>query len=138
MGTSRVYRPDPSRCGRDERWGPADASSTATTKSVVVVVRGEIDASNGPALASYVERHAGVAGALVLDLSGIEFFGTAGLAALRRIDRCRDRVGWMLVPSASVRRVLRICHAEDLPHVDGVPVAVRALEQSASATAVTS
>jgi anti-anti-sigma factor len=130
MGTSRVYRPDPSRLGRNERWGPAEARSTATTKSVVITVRGEIDASNGPALANYVECHAGIAAGLVLDLSGVEFFGTAGLAALRRIDRCRDCIGWMLVPSAAVRRVLRVCHAEDLPHVDTVADAVRALEQS--------
>jgi anti-anti-sigma factor len=129
MGTSRRYRPDPARVGLDERWGPATASATMTTNPVVVSVRGEIDASNGVALAGYVERHAGIATSLILDLSALGFFGTAGLTALRRIDLCCDRIGWMLVSSPAVRRALRACHADDLPQAESVAVAVRALSR---------
>jgi anti-anti-sigma factor len=127
MGTSRRYRPDPARVGLDERWGPATASATMATNPVVVSIRGEIDASNGVALAGYVERHAGIAATLILDLSAVGFFGTAGLTALRRIDLCCDRIGWVLVPSPAVRRALRACHAEDLPQTQSVAMAVRAL-----------
>jgi anti-anti-sigma factor len=124
MATSRLYRPDPALVGGDERWGRAEASATTATDPVVVSVRGEIDASNGPALAGYVERHAGTAATLVLDLSGVAFFGTAGLTALRRIDLCCDRIGWLLIPSAAVRRTLRACHAEDLPQSESVATAI--------------
>jgi anti-anti-sigma factor len=129
MGTSRLYRPDPTRVGLDERWGRATASVTTATDPVVVAVSGEIDASNGVALAGYVERHAGIAATLILDLSAVDFFGTAGLTALRRIDLCCDRIGWMLVPSPAVRRALRACHADDLPQTESVATAVAALER---------
>jgi anti-anti-sigma factor len=127
MGTSRLYRPDPTRVGLDECWGRATASVTTATDPVVVAISGEIDASNGVALAGYVERHAGIAATLILDLSEVEFFGTAGLTALRRIDLCCDRIGWMLVPSPAVRRALRACHADDLPQTESVATAVAAL-----------
>ena len=126
-GTSRLYRPDPERVGRDERWGRAEATATIATDPVVIAVRGEVDASNGRALTSYVERHAAIAGTLVLDLSSVTFFGTAGLTALRRIDLCCDRIGWLLVASPAVRRALRACHAEDLPQAESAAVAVGAL-----------
>lgn len=124
MATSRLYRPDPARLHPREQWGRAEASATSTTDPVVVAVRGEIDASNGTAMAGYVERHAGIATTLVLDLSAVEFFGTAGLTALRRIDLCCDRIGWTLVASPAVRRVLRVCHAEDLPQSESVALAL--------------
>jgi anti-anti-sigma factor len=124
-GTCRLYRPDPIHVGEVERWGRAEASATATANLVVVSVRGEVDASNGTDLAGYVERHLGIAGTLVLDLSGVEFFGAAGLTALRRIDLCCDRTRWQLVASAAVRRVLRACHAEDLPQAESVAAAQR-------------
>jgi anti-anti-sigma factor len=128
MGTSRLYRPDPTSVGLDEHWGRATARVTTATDPVVVAIGGEIDASNGVALAGYVERHAGIAATLILDLSAVEFFGTAGLTALRRIDLCCDRIGWMLVPSPAVRRALRACHADDLPQTDSVATAVAALD----------
>lgn len=115
MGTSRVYRPDPSRIGDYEQWGAALAGATFTTNQVVVTVRGEIDAINGPALARCVERQVAIDGTLVLELSAVEFFGTAGLIALPPIDLCCAGTGWMLVASASVRRVLRVCRGDDLP-----------------------
>jgi anti-anti-sigma factor len=124
-GTCRLYRPDPIHVGEVERWGRAEASATATANLVVVSVRGEVDASNGIDLTSYVERHLGIAGTLVLDLSGVGFLGASGLAALRRIDLCCDRIRWQLVASAAVRRVLRACHAEDLPQAESVAAAQR-------------
>ncbi|HEY6574623.1 MAG TPA: STAS domain-containing protein [Mycobacterium sp.] len=126
-GTCRLYRPDPTRVGATEQWRWAQASATTTADSVVVTVTGEIDASNCAELAGYVERHVGVAGTLVLDLSAVAFFGTTALAALRRIDLCCDRIRWTLVPSPAVRRVLRACHAQDLPQATSVAAAVRRL-----------
>jgi anti-anti-sigma factor len=104
-------------------------SATTSTDSVLVSIRGEIDASNGTELAGYVERHVGIAGTLVLDLSAVAFFGTAGLTALRRIDLCCDRIRWTLVPSPAVRRLLRACHAQDLPQATSVAAAHRRLQR---------
>jgi anti-anti-sigma factor len=49
--------------------------------------------------------------ALVLDLTGVEFFGTAAFSALHTLNvRCaRGGTDWILVPSAAVRRLLAIC-----------------------------
>jgi anti-anti-sigma factor len=133
MGTNRLYRPDPACVGNDERWGRATASVTTATDPVVICIRGEVDASNGVAFAGYVERHAGIASAMILDLGAVEFFGTAGLTALRRIDLCCDRIGWMLVASPAVRRALRACHAEDLPQAESVAMAMGALHEHRAA-----
>jgi anti-anti-sigma factor len=130
MGTCRIYRPDPGHVGEAERWGRASASATASANLVVVSVRGEVDASNGIDLASYVERHAAIAGTLVLDLSAVDFFGTAGLTALRRIDLCCDRIRWKLVASSAVLRLLRVCQADDLPQTKSVASALRQLGRS--------
>jgi anti-anti-sigma factor len=127
IGTCRVYRPDPTHVGEVEQWGRAAASARVAANLVVVSVRGEVDASNGIAFAGYVERHGAIAGTLVLDLSEVDFFGAAGLTALRRIDLCCDRIGWKLVASPAVRHALRACHAEDLPQAESVASALRLL-----------
>ena len=129
MGTTRLYRPDPARIGVDEKWDRATARARPLADSVVVTVRGEIDAGNGVALAGYVERQVGMAATLVLDLGEVEFFGTAGLTALRRVDLCCERIRWVLVASPAVKRVLRVCHAEDLPQAESVAMAVRHLRR---------
>ena len=48
---------------------------------------------------------------LVLDLSGLDFFGTEGFSALHRVSVLCARVGtgWAMVPGAAVTRVLWIC-----------------------------
>jgi len=47
---------------------------------------------------------------LIIDLSGLDFFGTDGFSALHRVSVCcaRAGVGWAVVPSKAVSRVLRI------------------------------
>jgi anti-anti-sigma factor len=127
MGTCRIYRPDPTHVGEVEQWGRARASATTSANLVVISVCGEVDASNGIDFASYVERHAALAGTLVLDLSAVDFFGTAGLTALRRIDLCCDRIRWKLVASSAVQCVLRVCHADDLPQARSAAAALRQL-----------
>ena len=137
-GTTRLYRPDPSQAIADAMWSRASASVSRLARSVVVTVRGEVDAGNGAALAGYVERNAGVAATLILDLRGVDFFGTAGLTALRRVDLCCERIRWVLVASPAVKRVLRVCHADDLPQADSVATAVRALSRLNAPAAIDS
>ena len=77
----------------------------------VITAHGELDASNAQEFVDYALRHAAHSEHLVLDLSGVDFFGTAGFSALHTINvRCAgDNIDWALVPSTAVTRLLRIC-----------------------------
>lgn len=129
IGTCRLYRPDPTSIGVHERWGGASVMATRTRDSLVVSVHGEVDAGNSARLADYVERHAAIAGSLVVDTSAVEFFGASALAVLHRVDRCciRGGVGWRLVAGPAVRRVMRVCGTTDLPQAENVETALRHL-----------
>lgn len=88
------------------RWLPP---STA-----VISAHGEIDAVNAGDFAEYALRHTDKAERVALDLTEVEFFGTAGLSALKAIEaQCSVRdIDWVLVPSKPVNRLLRICDPE--------------------------
>jgi anti-anti-sigma factor len=92
-----------------------DRLSLSTSWLSAAVVRitaaGAIDASNAAELADYVFRHAANSRRLILDLEGVDFFGTAGFSTLMNIQaRCAyAAVKWMLVSSTAVSRVLEIC-----------------------------
>jgi anti-anti-sigma factor len=90
----------------------------------VITVRGELDASNAGQLADYVQRCATHSKSLILDLSKVEFFGTAGFSALHTINvRCAGAdVRWAVVPSQAVSRLLRICDPDSaLPVAESAP-----------------
>lgn len=118
--TSRRYRPDPAAIARPEAWGRADARAELVHDTIVITVAGEIDASNAGHLAAYIEHRGAVASRLYVDLRDVEFFGTAGLAALRRVECHFESIAapWRLVVGPAVRKVLRICRAGDLPQID--------------------
>lgn len=120
IGTLSRYRPDPSRIGRTESWRRATASADITTESVVVTITGELDASNTTDFGHYIDHHSGVAPTLYVDLREVTFISTSGLAVLRRVQHLSAQRGsrWWLVPGPAVRKVLRICGAQDLPQRD--------------------
>lgn len=99
----------------------------------VISAEGDIDASNSDALTEYtLGRVKGYRG-LVLDLSGLDFFGADGFSALHRISVNCARVGtgWAIVPGPATSRVLRICDPQDsLPLADTVDAAVGRLTAS--------
>jgi anti-anti-sigma factor len=78
---------------------------------VIITAHGELDAANAQEFVTYSLRHAEAVRRLVLDLKGVEFFGTAGFSALHNLNvRCAaSGVDWALVPSKSVNRLLSIC-----------------------------
>jgi anti-anti-sigma factor len=91
---------------------------------VVVTAYGELDASNANQLADYVRRCATHSRSVILNLSGLEFFGTAGFSALHTINvRCAGAdVRWAVVPSKAVSRLLQICDPDSaLPVTRSVP-----------------
>jgi anti-anti-sigma factor len=96
-------------------WGPS---------FVVITAHGELDASNANQLADYVERCAAHSKSIIVDLSGLDFFGTAGFSALHTINvRCAGaNVDWAVVPSKAVSRLLRICDPDNtLPLAESLP-----------------
>jgi anti-anti-sigma factor len=81
---------------------------------VRISASGDIDASNTAELLDFVLRRGANCRSLILDLSDVTFFATAGFSALRTIDlrSSRASVSWMVVDGPAVSRVLRICDPE--------------------------
>lgn len=101
---------------------------SATT--VLIAAYGDVDAASAGSLSERIERHLAGYRQLVLDLSRLGFFGTAGLSVLHRVhSRCASSgVHWMLVPGPEVRRLLRICDPDRiLPTAPNIVAAVAAL-----------
>jgi anti-anti-sigma factor len=97
----------------------------------VITAHGELDAANVQEFVDYALRHAPRTERVVLDLSGVEFFGTAGFSALHTVNvRCAgDKIDWAMVPSSAVTRLLRICDPDSaLPIYDSVDAALAAVE----------
>lgn len=97
----------------------------------IITVGGELDASNATEFANHVEQCASDGDRLVLDLSELEFFGTAGFSALHTINvRCAHiESRWVLVTGNAVSRLLRVCDPDStLPIADSVPAAVTLLD----------
>jgi anti-anti-sigma factor len=78
---------------------------------VRISVSGDVDASNTAEVLDYVRRRGANCRSLILDLSDVTFFGTAGFSALQTIDMRSSHasVSWMVVPGPAVSRVLSIC-----------------------------
>jgi anti-anti-sigma factor len=98
--------------------------------TAVITAHGEIDAANAQEFVDYALRHAEDISQLVLDLTGVEFFGTAGFSALHTLNvRCAgESIEWASVPSAAVIRLLRVCDPDStLPFLDGVDTALAAV-----------
>jgi len=96
----------------------------------VITAHGEIDAANAPEFVDYALRHAPNTERLVLDLSGLDFFGTAGFSALHSVNvRCAgEKIDWAVVPSSAVTRLLRICDPDSaLPICPSVDAALSAV-----------
>jgi anti-anti-sigma factor len=112
VGTCRVYRPDPRAFEQSERHHRGSFTASHVSASTVVVsVEGEIDATNNRALATYVEGRVAGSTHLVLDLRLVDFFGTAGFAALHNVNVICSRYGltWRLRCGRQVRRLLAVC-----------------------------
>ena len=97
----------------------------------VITAHGDLDASNAQDFVDYTLRHAERTQRLALDLTGVDFFGTAGFSALHTLNvRCAGAgVEWVLVPSNAVSRLLRICDPDSaLPIAATVPAALSRLQ----------
>jgi anti-anti-sigma factor len=77
----------------------------------VASIAGEVDATNVDAFLHYILGELLLCRGLVLDLTNVTFFSSEGYRSLVTLaSRCATAdVSWVLVPSSSVRRILRIC-----------------------------
>jgi anti-anti-sigma factor len=97
----------------------------------IITVEGELDASNAATFADHVDGYATAGKHLVLDLSPLQFFGTAGFSALHTINvRCANSSArWVMVTGDAVLRVLRVCDPDHtLPVADSVPEAITQMD----------
>jgi anti-anti-sigma factor len=98
---------------------------------VVISAHGELDAANAQQFVDYALRHAPHIDRLVLDLTRVDFFGTAGFSALHTLNvRCAaEKIEWALAPSPAVTRLLRICDPDSaLPICASVEAALAAVQ----------
>lgn len=97
----------------------------------VITAHGDLDAANAQEFVDYALRHAPETEGLVLDLSGVEFFGTAGFSALHSVNvRCAgEKIQWAMVPSSAVTRLLQICDPDSaLPIFGSVDTALSSVQ----------
>ena len=97
----------------------------------VITAHGDLDASNAQEFVDYALRDVDRTKRLALDLTGVDFFGTAGFSALHTLNvRCAAAgVEWVLVPSSAVRRLMRICGPDSaLPIAATMPKALSLLQ----------
>jgi anti-anti-sigma factor len=118
---------------------PADRRGARTAKFAtrwlqpsvaVITAHGDLDACNAQEFVDYALRDAERTDRMALDLSGVEFFGTAGFSALHTLNvRCAGAcIEWVLVPSDSVSRLMRICDPDSaLPIAATMPAALMRL-----------
>lgn len=103
-----------------------DARKTMSSVAIVSAY-GDIDGTNASTLAEFALASAKRCRALILNLGGLEFIGTDGFSALQSVSAgCAESgTGWVLVPSAAVYRLLRVCDCQgSLPAVDNVDAAL--------------
>ncbi|MFI6166195.1 STAS domain-containing protein [Nocardia sp. NPDC051052] len=77
--------------------------------AAVLTVDGEVDAASAPQLRSGIEDALGNKPALlVVDLSSVRFFGSAGLSVLLLAAEASAKGGFRVVASAQVRRPIEV------------------------------
>lgn len=79
--------------------------------TLLVVVSGDVDAAVAPGLLDRITTSASGYRQLVLDVSRVDFFGTAGYALLQQLGRycARCSLDWVAVIGPEVHRLLRAC-----------------------------
>ena len=111
-GTCRIFRPDPRSLDlREEHSRARFSAGQQPPSTVLITVEGDVDATNSGTLARFVERHVADSSHLVLDLRLVDFFGTAGFAALHNVNVVCSQYGrpWVLRAGRQMRRLLAIC-----------------------------
>lgn len=103
--------------------------------ATVLRIRGEIDASNADLVAQAIRRFVRLRVPLVLDVSRVDYLGSAALRALLLVnDECElAGVHCRVVSGTALRRLTRLITGLGLPLVDSVAEALRLIHRDARA-----
>jgi anti-anti-sigma factor len=96
--------------------------------ATILTISGDIDARNIDRVSAYATRLVPVGNALLLDLSGVDFFAAQSISMLVAVEAtCRGaELPWALITSHAVDRVLRISEDDDIiPAASSVPDAMQ-------------
>jgi anti-anti-sigma factor len=99
----------------------------ARNVATVLRIEGEIDASNTDLVAQAIRRFARLKAPLVLDVSHLDFLGSAGLRVLLLLneEHRQARLHCSVVSGAALRRLTGVTTDHGLPVVDSVPEALQ-------------
>lgn len=125
----------PSQCAEGLSAGLDDSTDSGVRmraqwrhQATVVSIRGDVDATNADRVQDFATHFVLAGNAVVLDLSGVDFFSAQGISVLIAVDdACRAaEVPWSLIAGHVVNRVLRLTNCEaSLPTASSVPEALR-------------
>jgi anti-sigma B factor antagonist len=85
-----------------------ELSTPETDGQVVVMLRGELDVTEAARVAASLAVVATSGSTVIVDLGGLEFIDSSGLAALARARQLARRAGCDLLLAAPQRQVLRM------------------------------
>ena len=91
---------------------------------VVVVLRGELDVTDAASVAAALTEVAARERHIIVDLAGLEFIDSSGLAALARVRKCARSAGGDLLLAAPQPSVLRVLSLTRLIEVFSVHTCV--------------
>ncbi|MFD4368609.1 STAS domain-containing protein [Rhodococcus sp. NPDC058521] len=96
------------KCPRAAYSNATFGAQQITSHVILVNVSGEIDLFSAPEFGNCVRRTAGDVGRLIIDMTRVEFFGTAGLDVLRAVNDERANAGrsWAMICGRPVQRLL--------------------------------
>lgn len=94
----------------------------------LVVVRGEVDMESAPRLLHEIQHHVALGGRTVVDLAGVEYIDSAGIAVLVQGLKAAQRRGQeyaLRVPSPQVTAVLELAQLQQFFRIEPLPGAPR-------------
>lgn len=103
----------------------------ARSLATVVRVDGDIDASNADLVIQAMRRFLRLKAPLILDLSHLDFLGSAGLRALLTLgdEHQQAQVPCSVVSGEALRRLTQVIPDHGLPLVASVPEALQRIEE---------
>jgi anti-sigma B factor antagonist len=111
-------------CSLELRTGECDGH-------VVVVLRGELDVTDAARVAAALTEVAARERQIIVDLAGLDFIDSSGLAALARVRKHARRAGGDLLLAAPQQAVLRVLSLTRLIEVFSVHACVEEAVASA-------
>jgi anti-sigma B factor antagonist len=97
-----------------------DITTAGCGSSAVVALRGELDVTDAATVAAQLTAAAALDQVLIVDLAGLDFIDSSGIAALARARAHARQAGGDLLLAAPQRQVLRVLTITRLIDVFGV------------------